>query len=473
MNFHFGKIIATLWPSLEKEVVLSKIINKVDIFRINLSHGDFSKLKKYINLVRNEDSSKAIMLDTKWPEIRIKTKREICLKPRSKIFIKFSEVEVDNEDNSIYINFSEFSKIPKDTIISIDDNKVILQVKKINDDFLEVSPIVCWVIKPWKSLTFRNFTPDLDFLTNEDKEYIKWWIENNISLLAVSFVRSSEDVESVRSFLKENWWDFMKIISKIETVDSLRNIDDIIKSSDWIMIARGDLWSAIDMEYLPKIQLDIIDKCNRYWKPVIIATQVFESMIYNPVPTRAEVDEVVYNVKNGADAFMLSGETAIWKYPIETINWLYEILQKNYDINDKFFDYNNLYVFEDSKITDYIIYSAYKAVKDLWIKAIICPTETGYTPARLSTLKPHVPIIAFTTNNITFKYLNLLWWVKWYLISKNFDYDGLKKLAKEMVINLFKWEVSVDDKVLIVHSSIANNVPGMINGMEILKFKDI
>jgi len=123
------------------------------------------------------------MLDTKWPEIRIKNKKEICVKPRNKLYIKFSDIEIDNEEDIIYINFSEFENIPKDSIISIDDNKIILQTKKVAQDYLEVIPIVCWTINPWKSLTFRNFTPNLDFLTEEDKAYIKWWIDNNISLI--------------------------------------------------------------------------------------------------------------------------------------------------------------------------------------------------------------------------------------------------------------------------------------------------
>ncbi len=473
MDFHYGKIIATLGPSIEKETVLSKIISKVDIFRINLSHWDLQKVKKYVEIVRNIDSSKAIMLDTKGPEIRVKNKNEICLKPRSKIYMKFSAVEVDNLEDEIYIDFAYFEDIPKDCIISIDDNKILFQVKKISTDVLELKPLICGVVKPWKSVNFREYTPAFSSLTDEDKKAILWWIENKISLLAVSFVRDKKDLQEVRDFLYKNGGGFMKIVSKIETSQALENIDEIISYSDAVMIARWDLGSVIPLEYLPKAQMEIIQKCNKYGKPVIIATQILDSMISSPVPTRAEVDEVVYNIKNWADAFMLSGETAIGDYPIETVNWLYNIINSNFDIYDWKLEYKDLIVSPSNKITDYIIYSAYKAIKDLGIKAIICPTETWYTPSRLSTLKPPIPIIAFTTNDITFKYLNLLWWVKGYKISKDFDYLWVKKLAKEIVINLFRGEVGVDDKILIVHSSIATNTPGMINWLEILKFKDI
>ncbi len=470
-SFRFWKIVATIWPSLKKETILKRFVNYVDVFRINLSHWGLPEAQKYVEIIRKIDASKAIMFDTKGPEVRVKNSNIIDISKRKKIDIYFSPDMVESDD--IYIDYPFLSEIKKGVILIIDDNKVVLRVDAVKDDRLVAKVLMGSEILPNKSVNFKWYSPKLDFLTEEDKNWILWAIKNHIVFIAVSFVRDANDILQLRKFLSENWWEYIKIISKIETIDALENIDDIIKLSDWIMIARWDLGAVIPLESLTRVQLDIIKKCNMYWKPVIVATQVLPTMVSSPVPTRAEVDEVVYNIKHWVDAFMLSEETAVGKFVGETLERLNNIILSNQDIVDVDYGYNDLYIDKWNEITDYIIWQAYKTSKSLDIKAIICPTETGYTPTRLSTLKPSVPIIAFTKSDETFKYLNILWGVKAYKISDWFDYEKIKTLWKEIVKVVLRGNVNIDDKILIVHSTIAQNIPWMINGMEIYKYKDM
>ena len=470
--YHFAKVIATMWPAIEKETVLKRLINFVDIFRINFSHWGLQNAKRYVDIIRKIDTSKAIMFDTRWPEVRIKNEKGIDITKKKKVKFIFSETFVDN-DEFILIDYPFLTEVPKGVLISIDDNKIILRVEKIESDWFVAKVIVWGFIKSNKSINFKDYTPKLDFLTDEDKQWILWAIKNHIVFIAVSFVKTWEDIKFLRDFLNKNWWDYIKIVAKIETVEALKNIDEILVYSDAIMIARWDLGGVIPLEQLSKIQLQLINKANRYWKPVIVATQVMPTMVSNPVPSRAEVDEIVFNIKNWVDAFMVSDETAVGQYPYQTLEWLNKIIDSNYEVVDLNLKYEDLFVKSDYQITDHIIYEAWKLSEEMDIKAIICPTETGYTPARLSTLKPKVPIIAFTRSDDTFKYLNLLWGVKWYRISDWFGYERIKTLWKEIVRILLKWNVNIDDKILIVHSSIAQNVPWMINWLEVYKFKDL
>ncbi len=472
MNHRFAKVIATMWPSIGKETILKRLVNFVDIFRINFSHGWISSLEKYVNIIRKIDASKAIMLDTKWPEIRVKNKNNLNLKKKKKISIQFSD-KVVNSDEVLYIDYPFIEDLRKNILISIDDNKILLKIEKIDKNQI-IAKVVLWdEILPNKSVSFQGYTPKLNFLTEEDKKWLLWAIKNSIVFVAASFVRTWEDILQLKEFLNKNWGEFIRIISKIETLDAVENIEDIIKLSDAIMIARGDLGSALPLEELTKVTLNIIKLSVRYWKPVIIATQVLPTMVENKIPTRAEIDEIVFNMKIWVDAFMLSDETAIWQNPYEVLDWLNKIIISNYNVVDGLLSDNEMIIQHDYKITDNIIWSAYELANKLDVKAIICPTETWYTPARLSTLKPKVPIIAFTRNDDTFKFLNLLWGVKGYKISNNFDYTRIKTLWKEMVRILLKWNVNIDDRILIVHSSIAQNVPWMINWLEVYKFKDL
>ena len=349
-------------------------------------------------------------------------------------------------------------------------------ILKNNKDFLEIEITQWWTAWTNKTVNFKWYEIELDFLTEKDKQDIEFWVQEDIALLAVSFVKSASDIRRIREYIKQTYDFEMKIIAKIETVSAVEDIDNIIQEADGIMIARWDLWASIDIIDIPKVQSEIVRKCNLAGKPVILATQVMSSMVDNPVPTRAEVDEVAYNVQNWVDVFMLSNETAVGKYPVQTVKVLDEIIknyQKEVFLRLKWEDIAN-YVSPDYEITDYILYNAKKMAYKLNVKFIVTPTSTGYTPARLSSLKPIIPIVSFTDNDLTFKYCNLMFGVFSHKISpENMEYEKFKKVVWETLQKDYRWKLKWEDRILIVHSSIASNMPGMINGIEVVKFKDL
>ena len=468
----FNKIIATLGPSISYKGMLKQIDKFVDVYRINLSHANLAQTRNLIKDIRAINDKKVFMLDTKWPEIRTTNDEEI-------IVSKWDIVKVYSfpKEWNISIAYDFFQNIPQNIEISFNDKAVVWNVISNNWDFLEVEIIQSWTVWYNKTVNFIWYEIELDFLTEKDKKDIKFWIEENIALLAVSFVKNAEDILNLRKYLKETYDNFdMKIISKIETASALEDIENIVKVSDGIMIARWDLWANIDMIKLPKIQKDIINLCNLAWKPVILATQVMSSMVNKPIPTRAEIDEIAYNIQNGTDALMLSDETAIWKYPLETLSMLDAVI-RNYqsDVSGIKITWEEIakYIDKENEITDYILYSSKKTAYKLWVKFIIAPTSTWYTPGKISSLKPKIPVIAITASDKVFKYCNLMFWVKAHKIWKNqFNYTELKRVVGEMLQLEYKWQISWEDRILIVHSSIANNIPNMINGMEVIKFKD-
>jgi len=467
-----NKIVATLWPSINHKWILKQIDKFIDVYRINLSHANLSQTRNIIKDIRDINDKKVFMLDTKWPEIRT-TNEEV-------IISKWDIVKIYSTKKEWFISleYDFFKNIPENIEISFNDKAVVWNVISNNWNFLEVEIIQWWKIWYNKTVNFIWYEIELDFLTEKDKNDIKFWIEENIALLAVSFVKNAKDIINLKKYLSETYENFdMKIISKIETASALEDIENIIKVSDGIMIARWDLWSNIDMIKLPKIQKDIIRHCNFVWKPVILATQVMSSMVNKPIPTRAEIDEIAYNIQNGVDALMLSDESAIWKYPIETLSMLNDVIQ-NYqnDVNNIKIEWKDIaqYIDKKNEITDYILYSAKKTAYKLWVKFIITPTNTWYTPWKISSLKPWIPIIAVTSSDKVFKYCNLMFWVKAHKIwEKQFNYNELKRIIWEMLQLEYKGQIKWEDRILIVHSSIANNIPNMINGIEVIKFKDL
>ncbi len=466
-----NKIVATLWPVISNKGMLKQIDKFVDVYRINLSHANLAQTRNLIKDIRSINDKKVFMLDTKWPEIRT-TNEEV-------IVSKWDIIKVYSTKKEWFISleYEFFQNISENIEISFNDKAVVWNIISNNWDFLEVEIVQSWKVWYNKTVNFIWYEIELDFLTDRDKKDIEFWIDENIALLAVSFVKNAEDIVNLRKYLKETHANCdMKIISKIETASALEDIENIIKVSDGIMIARWDLWANVDIIRLPKIQKDIIKLCNFSWKPVILATQVMSSMVSKPIPTRAEIDEIAYNIQNGVDALMLSDESAIWEYPVETLSMLNDVIQNyQHDVSDIKIEWEDIaqYTNDENEITDYILYSAKKTAYKLWVKFIIAPTSTWYTPWKISSLKPEIPVIAVTSSDKVFKYCNLMFWVKAHKIwESQFNYNELKRIMWEMLQLEYKWQIKWEDRILIVHSSIANNTTNMINGMEVIKFKD-
>ena len=457
-----------MWPSLDKETVLSKVINNIDTFRINLTHSDEDTQKKYIGMIIKLDSSKTIILDTRGPEVRTRNKEELILKKNQEIPIEHAEFFKDDRD-TFYIDYPQTENIPSGTMIDIDNGSILIEVINKKGKLLgKVKKDGLVLIN--RHIDFDGYIPELPHLGEKDKKHIVWGIEHKVNAISVSYIKNSGNIAEIRDFLRTVEGEHIRIIAKIETADALKNLKDIISTADGIIINYKKLLILTDEKKAQKIVADATKWCHTIGKPIIWNTDLD---VLNKKEAKKNAEIIREKITDGIDAFMLTRDTAIAEEPIENIYKLYEIINEEGIQTKTDYSLKNVSINEDDTISDYIAYSAYRTSKEMWIKAIICPTESGYTPARLSALKPEVPIIAFTKNDTAYRYLNLMRWVKGYKIADTFEYTNIKQIGKEIIRILFKGNISLDDKILIVHSSLEQNKAGMINGMELYKFKDI
>lgn len=397
------KIICTIGPASEKYEILKELIESgLNICRLNFSHGDHEEHGSRIdNIIKIREELKlpiAIMLDTKGPEIRTgRFKGGVAeLKEGQTFTITSREIEGDNTICSV-----SYKGLPQDvergSRILIDDGLVSLKVNDVKGE-----DIVCTVensgtIGDHKGVNVPGTKLNLPAITQKDVDDIEFGIKKGIDMIAASFVRKAADVIAIRRLLEDNDAGHILIISKIENREGVENIDEIIKVSDGIMVARGDLGVEIPIEEIPIVQKRIIEKCNKAGKPVVTATQMLDSMIRNPRPTRAEVTDVANAILDGTDAIMLSGETAQGKYPVEAFKTMSKIAEKietyiNYKENlDKNVDYN-------ISMTNAISHATCTTARDIGATAIITSTISGYTARMVSKYRPSAPIIAVTPN---------------------------------------------------------------------------
>lgn len=410
------KIVCTLGPATDNINLLKKMVKAgMNVARLNFSHDIYDNHKKRIDLVKTVRSELkmpiAIMLDTKGPEIRIKTfeNGKINLIEGSEFTLTSKDI-IGNE-NIVTISYPHLHKSLKTTDkIMLNDGLIELEVKEIvNDD------IVCKVINGGelsnrKSLNVPNIALDMPYLSETDKNDILFGIANDIEFIAASFVRSKEDVLLLRNFINENGGSEIDIIAKIENRQGVNNIDEIIKVSDGIMVARGDMGVEIPFVELPAIQKYIIKTCHRAGKKVITATQMLESMITNPSPTRAEISDIANAVYDGTSATMLSGETAIGKHPVEAIKTMAAISNET----EKNINYKKRFLSLEPKIntiSDAVSHATCAAAHDLNAKAIIVVTRSGRTARMISRFRPNVPIVAATTSEKAYNKLAINWGV--------------------------------------------------------------
>lgn len=467
-NFNFTKIIAWVWPTLAKETVLSKVINMVDVFRLSLSGWFDDNNKKYIETIMKLDNSKTIMMETKWCDIRIKNLINMKLKKWDIINIDYSEYAQEN-DQTIFIDYEKLWELPIWSTIKCEQSNIILEVTEIVAD----DNINCKVVEWWELLQFdrvRFVWNNIDFgvLTERDKKDIMRWVEHGIHMIALSGVKSPDDILELRSFLwscnKEN----MKIMAKIETPEALKNLDAINAVADSIAFVFDKIESEMEEKWLTQDWL--IQKIKDTGKPVIVT---YISDLWDkkyPLRDEKKLKEFCGLWVDGYALEWIIKEDDTF----DIITEVYEELAKH-ELELKEKDIQRFDNDEDSAVRDYIIFNAYRITKELDVKAIVCFTENGYTSARLSSLSPKVPVITFTKSDETYRYLNMIRWVKWYKISESFDYENLKRIGKEMIRIIFKWNISLDDKILIVQSNEnqKDEKTDMINGIELYKFKNI
>ncbi|MDO5048014.1 MAG: pyruvate kinase [Anaerococcus sp.] len=430
------KMVCTIGPASEKPEVLEELIlNGMNVARLNFSHGSheehLAKIKTIRRIRRKLNEPVAIMLDTKGPEIRTGSfkESEIFLKPGDIFTLTTRDVEGDQAIVSV-----SYEGLPNDveigSTIYIDDGLVQLEVS----DIINGTDVICKVLNNGilsnhKGVNLPGSKTNLPSLTPKDVDDIKFGIENDIDIIAASFVRKKEDVYDIRRVLEDHGGEHIKIISKIESQEGVDNLDEIIEASDGIMVARGDLGVEIKTELIPLVQKEIIRKCNAAAKPVITATQMLDSMIRNPRPTRAETTDVANAIIDGTDCVMLSGETASGKYPVEAVKTM-----RNICITTEFSDdfYQNVYglkVDSTNTTTNSIARSTKYIAEELEAKAIISCTSSGNTSRIISKFRPKTNIVAATTTDRVARSLSIVWGVNPIVIQKAKETDELIERA--------------------------------------------
>lgn len=436
------KIVCTIGPASEKKEVLAQLIkNGLNVARLNFSHGDHEEHLKRIDTIKEVREELnvpvAILLDTKGPEIRTgKFKEpEVLLEEGQTFTLTSREVLGDKTICSI-----SYTGLPKDVkegdMILIDDGLVALKVQKIVDN-TEIECIVenAGVVKNHKGVNVPGVKINLPAVTQKDVDDIKFGIQQDIDFIAASFVRKADDVLAIRRILEENNAEHIQIISKIENQEGVDNLDEIIRLSDGIMVARGDLGVEIPTEEMPLVQKEMIQKCNKLAKPVITATQMLDSMIRNPRPTRAEVTDVANAILDGTDAIMLSGETAAGKYPAEAVKTMTDIAKRIEASIDYRALLKNKAIEKETTMTDAISNATCFTAMDLDASAIITATSSGYTARMVSKFRPKAPIIAATTNERVRRKLSLMWGVNSVLTEELQSTDDIVEVSVQAALD--------------------------------------
>lgn len=410
------KIICTMGPNADnRELLLQMASTYMDVARFNFSHGDHAEHKDRLELlkdVRKEAGRPvAALLDTKGPEIRtgvLKDHQKVTLTAGEELVLTTKECEGTKE--RVFINYAGLSAdVSKGHHILIDDGLIDLEVLSADGSDIRCKIINGGELGERKGVNVPNVRVNLPSLTDKDIEDIKFGIEQDFDIIAASFVRDADCIRKIRELLNEANSD-MLIIAKIENQEGVDNIDEIIAAADGIMVARGDMGVEIAPEKLPHIQKSIIKKCNVAGKIVITATQMLDSMIRNPRPTRAEVTDVANAVYDGTDCVMLSGETAMGKYPFEALKMMAQVV----DDTENYIDYEayrsrKISKTERSNIANAVSHAAIMTAMSIRAKAVVAPTLTGTTARMLSKWRPEMPIYAMSPSMSTVRKAMILW----------------------------------------------------------------
>ena len=471
------KIVCTIGPASEDPAILEELINNgMNVARLNFSHGSheehLAKIKTIRRIRRKLNTPVAIMLDTKGPEIRTGNFNvdEIYLKPGDIFTLTTRDVEGDQSIVSV-----SYEGLPEDVSVGseiyIDDGLVQLEVIEIKDG----TDVVCkalnnGILSDHKGVNLPGSKTNLPSITPKDVDDIKFGIENDIDIIAASFVRKKEDVYDIRRVLEDHGGEHIKIISKIESQEGVDNVDEIIEASDGIMVARGDLGVEIRTELIPLVQKEVIRKCNDAAKPVITATQMLDSMIRNPRPTRAETTDVANAIIDGTDCVMLSGETAGGKYPVEAVKTMRNICITT-ELSDDF--YQSIYdvkIHSANTTTNSIARSTKNIAEELNAKAIISCTASGNTSRVISKFKPKTNIIAATISDRVARQLSIVWGVYPIVIQEATETD---ELIERAIVGALAEDYVEEGDLTVVTAGIPLGVSGTSNLIKVHVIGDI
>ena len=433
------KIVCTIGPACRNEETLAKmVLAGMNVARLNFSHGDYEEHKKNIEMLKNvREKLKAplpIMLDTKGPELRIRTFKDhkIFLKEGDEFTFTTDEIEGDNSRVSVSYKGIVNDLEPGDTIL-LNNGLLIFRVTDVNKTEVKTRVEVGGELSDKKSMFFPGKTLSLKYLSDQDKSDILFGVENGIDFIACSFTSKAQDIIDIRNLLKENGNPDIDLIAKIESQSGVNNIDEILEVANGIMVARGDLGVEVPYEELPQIQKMLINKCRLASKRCITATEMLESMIGQPRPTRAEISDVANAVYDGTSAVMLSGETANGKFPVQAVEAMAKIcLETEKHLETKFGDKRPII----QSTADALSHSACVLADDIGAKAIVVCSRSGGTARLVSRFRPNIDIVGMTVEPMSYRKLALSWGVIPVLSEEFTSMDVLFYHAKQAAIKL-------------------------------------
>lgn len=463
------KIICTIGPASDNEETLTQMCEAgMNVARLNFSHGTHEEHQQKIDLVKKVreklDLPIAIMLDTKGPEYRIKTfeNKKIELNDGDTFTLTTDDIVGNQERVSVtYENLTNELK-PGDTVL-INNGLVILNVDKIKGNNVKCTVVAGGTLSDRKSMNFPNKVMKMDYLSEQDKDDLLFGIKNEVDFVAASFVSNKSDMLALRKFLDDNGGSDIDIIAKIENRAGVDNIDEICEIANGIMVARGDLGVEIPFIEVPAVQKHLINRCRLLGKRVITATEMLESMIYNPRPTRAEISDVANAVYDGTSAIMLSGESAAGKYPVDAVKNMAEIAE----FTEKNIDYKEWFYNTDYKIKsniDAVSHSTCAMAMDVKAKCIVVSSISGTTARLVSRFRCPVDIIGMTTSDRAWRKLNLSWGVT-PILSEQFDsVDVMFYYAMHHAKDIYN--LNVGDNVVLTGGKI-NGTSGNTNTIRV------
>jgi pyruvate kinase len=453
------KIVATIGPaSNTKEKIVAMMEAGMDVCRINFSHGDHATHRQTIETIKaiNEENNQflTILADLQGPKIRLGDFEidPFIIEKGQKILFTNKEIAGNREIVSIrYETFPQDVKAGEK--ILIDDGKLALKVLKTNKkDEVQLEALNTGLLSPRKGVNFPNTTISLSSLTEKDLNDLDFILRQEVHWIALSFVRSANDICELRKHIdKRNLTNKPRIIAKIEKPQALENIEEIIRESDGIMVARGDLGVEIPLEKVPFAQKHIIDLCNQIGRPVIVATQMMEAMINNIRPTRAEVNDVANSALDGADALMLSGETSVGDYPVETVQIMNQIIRQVEAHEGIYYKQVMPISHESTRYdTDAVLYSACELAQVSNATALAVVTHSGYSSIKLSSFRPKAAILVFSKSRFILSQMSLLWGIQTFY-NEVFEYSS--NLIEELNCSLLDRKiVRSGDKVINILS---------------------
>ena len=464
------KILATIGPACTNKNILEQMVKSgVNAFRVNMSHGSIEEKKSLFTEIKKLGSGShsypTIIADLAGPKIRIKNVKEnLKLNQNDKIIISNTN-DINDETITVSSGFT-FGKVSKGAKILINDGRVQLEVlKKISPHSIQVKTLVGGNIENGKGVNFPGIGIDMPPLTEQDFIDLSLAIDEGADWIALSFVRSPRDKESVDLILKDKKAT-IPVIAKIEKWEALENLDKIIDIFDGVMVARGDLGVEIPQEQVPLIQKKIISAANKAGKPVIIATQLLETMIKSPTPTRAEISDIANAIFDGADALLVTGETAIGKFPQKVI----EVLNKVIIETERTIDFNNMLqpIGHEHHTADAISHATCQIANDMNIGVILSLTHSGSTARMIARYKPPADIIALTPVEKTYRQLSIIWGVTPKMIKEYSNSDDIPTVSAKFINDN---DILVSGDRYVVTGGVPVGVAGTTNYLFVQKAK--